>query len=167
MEIKSIIRMAYGILAGSLLYVPLVVIPFAGPLYSGIFTGRKAGTMPIAGFFAGFLSGVIGYLLWALVIFPFFNVRPQGLLQGIFWLVFLAWNILSFFLAGIGGVMGSILSYSEGMRPGYPNGKNRQEDSYERAAPETSAPTFVICPSCGTSNPEDSTHCRNCGKDIR
>jgi hypothetical protein len=169
MQIKDCLRIVYGLLAGSLLYIPLVLLPLAGPLYAGIFAGKKAGTMPVAGFFVGAASAAIGYLFWVYAIFPFFNIRTEDLISGIFWMLFLGWNIFCAILAGIGGMMGSILSYSKKMRSEY-NGKDRKKgpmETEESRAPETTAPTFIICAGCGTSNQEDSTHCKNCGKDIR
>jgi hypothetical protein len=168
MQIKDYVRIIYGTFAGSLLYIPLVLLPLAGPLYAGIFAGKKAKTMPVAGFFVGAASAAIGYLFWVYAIFPFFNIRPEDLVSGIFWMLFLGWNIFCAILAGIGGVIGSILSYSEKMLSGR-NINGRKIDP--RVIPEVNgtepnAPTFVICPGCGTSNPEDSTHCKNCGKDI-
>ena len=169
MQIKDFFRVAYGTLAGSLLYIPLVLLPLAGPLYAGIYAGKKARTLPVAGFLVGLSSAAIGYLFWVYVIFPFFNIRPDNLFSDIFWAVFLAWNIFCALLAGIGGMMGSILAYSEKKLKEY-NGNVRKKDPMDTddaRAPETSAPTFVICPSCGTSNREDSTYCKSCGKDIR
>jgi hypothetical protein len=168
MQIKDLLRIGYGMLAGSLLYIPLILIPLAGPLYAGIFAGKKARTMPLTGFFVGIASAAIGYLFWAYAIFPFFNIRAVDLFSGIFWVLFLAWNIFCALLAGIGGVLGSILAYSEKMLSS--NNINRRKnvstDADEIKDPETKPPTFVICPGCGTSNQEDSTNCKNCGKDI-
>jgi hypothetical protein len=167
MPIKDFLRILYGCLAGAVLYVPLVFLPLAGPLYAGIFAGKKARTMPIAGFFVGVASALFGYLAWISVIFPFFNIRTGDFLSDIFWILFLGWNIFCALLAGIGGMLGSILSYSEKMLSGRTNRRQNEPGvSHEINEPEPQAPTFVICPSCGTSNREDSTHCVNCGKDI-
>ena len=169
MQIKDLLKILYGSLAGSLLYIPLMFLPLAGPLYAGIFAGKKAGTMPIAGFFIGVASAILGYLAWIYAIFPFFNIRTDGLLSGIFWMLFLAWNIFCALLAGIGGMLGSILAYSEKMFSGHNSNsrRNKPMETEELREPETRAPTFIICPGCGTSNQEDSTNCKNCGKDIR
>ena len=169
MQIKNLFRALYGILAGSLLYIPLVLLPLAGPLYAGIFAGKKARTMPIAGFFAGIASAILGYLFWINVIFPFFSLKPGDLVSGIFWVLFLAWNVFCALLAGIGGMLGSILSYSENRLSMF-SGKTMKNEPIEpedSPTTETNAPTFIICPDCGTSNQEDSANCKNCGKDIR
>jgi hypothetical protein len=169
MQIRDLLRILYGSLVGSLLYILLVFLPLAGPLYAGIFAGRKARTMPITGFFVGVSSAVLGYLAWVYVIFPFFNIRTEDFIAGIFWILFLAWNIFCALLAGIGGILGSILAYSENMLSSSHNNRRKKDfvESPGKNAPEPHVPTFVICPSCGTSNQEDSTHCKNCGKDIR
>jgi len=168
MKIKDILRVLYGLLTGSLLYIPLVLLPLAGPLYVGIFAGKKARTMPITGFFVGVGAVAMGYLFWVYAIFPLFGIKTDDALSGIILLLFLAWNIFCALLAGIGGILGSILSYSEKMLSGQnlQGMKNKPDGTDDISTPETTPPTFIICPSCGTSNQEDSKHCKNCGKDI-
>jgi hypothetical protein len=167
MQIKDLLRAVYGIIAGTLLYIPLMLVPFAGPLYAGIFAGKKARTMPLTGFLVGIASAALGYLFWTHEVFPLFNIRTADYVSGIFRVLFLGWNIFCALLAGIGGMMGSILAYSEKMLSGYNGARRENKQTEDIRPPETSPPTFIICPSCGTSNQEDSTHCKNCGRDIR
>ena len=165
--------MLYGLIIGSLLYVPFVIVPLIGPLVAGISAGRIAKTSPQRGFLIGIASAAIGFLIWIFVVFPFFNVRPDSLLSGIFWLLFALWNVFTALIAGIGGILGSMLSLSERMLSSYKGtGRNIPREqtgtgAAETNASETNAPVFVICPACGTSNPENGASCVNCGKEMK
>lgn len=167
MPMKELFRTVFAIIYGSTLYVPLVLLPLAGPLYVGIHTGRRAGASPVGGFFIGASCAAIGFLFWVAVIFPFFNIRPDGILSGIFIAAFFAWNILCAFVAGAGGMMGSMLSYTKRIYSEYAGTAKKPAPTAERSGDRGKCvPTYIICPSCGTSNEETIAKCKSCGRDI-
>jgi len=159
--------MIYATIYGSLLSIPLILIPIIGPLYAGIQTGKAAKVFPIAGFTTGFLSYTIGGAIWVFALFPLIGIRPEGILTGIFLFLFTGWNILCAFIAGIGGMMGSMMSYAE---DAFTAGREWDEKSdiytEEDIDRGKNTTTYVVCPSCGTTNPEDSEYCTGCGKEI-
>lgn len=168
MRTTDSLRALGAMIYGTLLYVPLTLLPLAGPFYAGMQAGKKAKTGPVMGFFAGIISAVAGYLFWVTVLFPFLGIRPDNILSDIFWIAFLGWNVLCAFISGIGGMMGSMLSFTESNFKAY--GKNADRPGPEEAdlteEHNNSAPTFIICPSCGTSNEEKAKQCKSCGKEI-
>jgi hypothetical protein len=168
MQVKEAARMLYGLALGSLIYVPLALVPVIGPLAAGLSAGKAAKVRPPQGFLLGVGSAAVGFLLWVFLVFPFFNVRPDNLPLGIFWLLFALWNLFGAMVAGIGGVLGSMLSLSERVFSSR-NGTNRGRagKTGEEIPNESDAPVYVICPACATSNTEDAVHCINCGKEIR
>ena len=167
MDARGALRIGYGIMAGTLIYMPLVLLPIAGPLYAGVYAGRKARTSPLGGLTVGVSCALLGYLFWISVVFPCLNLRPDGLLSGIFWLAFLGWNVFCGLLSGVGGMMGAMLSYSEKGYNACRTGRARTTDQDEKIPPAAPrAPTFIVCPACGTGNQEDAARCKSCGQEI-
>ncbi len=168
MQIKEAIRMLYGLALGSLVYVPLVLVPIIGPLFAGISAGKIAKMRPQQGFLLGVASAAIGFLLWVFLVFPFFNLRPDTILSEIFWMLFILWNLFCILLAGIGGLLGSMLSLSDRMFFSHKGTNDKiSRETVEENANGSNAPVYVICPACATSNAEDAVRCINCGKEIR
>lgn len=168
MQVKEAARVLYGLALGSLIYVPLALVPVIGPLAAGLSAGKAAKVRPPQGFLLGVGCAVSGFLLWVFVVFPFFNVRPDNLLSGIFWLLFALWNLFGALVAGVGGVLGSLASLSERVFSSRSVTNGGRSGKTEEAIPnESSAPVYVICPACATSNTEDAIYCINCGRKIR
>ncbi len=158
MNLKSLGRNVLGFLAGSLIYFILVLLPFAGPLLSGIAAGRIAKKGPGAGFFLGAFSGIAGACLWAYLLFIVLDLRLDSFFSWLFLFIFVLWNAASIIFAGIGGVLGSIAAGTERLFSGPSPGA-----VYESGE---SVMTLVVCPDCGTANPEENIMCSSCGAKI-
>jgi len=162
------LRIVAGTLVGSSLYVVLNWIPLVGPLIVGLAAGRIARAR---GFLVGFFSGILGFA------FLLFFVFPQWGISGNFFLmwIMLFWNFVGIVLAGLGGSMGSATGRGSGFSYRFGSGRGRifgsrggigsgprgekktEKESIE--APEI----LVVCPGCGTGNPEGASNCKSCG----
>ncbi len=161
------LRAVAGILVGSSLYVVLNWIPLLGPFMVGLTAGRIARAR---GFLVGFFSGILGFAFLLFFVFPRWGISGNFFLM---WIMLL-WNFVGVVLAGLGGSMGSAarrgpaFSYrfgsgrgrifgSRGGSESGPGENRAEKDSIE--APEI----LVVCPKCGTGNPDDASNCKFCG----
>ncbi|MBN2251000.1 MAG: zinc ribbon domain-containing protein [Candidatus Altiarchaeota archaeon] len=160
MSVKDIIRLLLGIFTGTIMYTPLVLVPFIGPLAAGFATGWIAKTRPQKAFSAGLFSGLLGFLAWDLYIIPAWEIET-GYLFWIFWWMFLVWNLLGMILSGVAASLGSAMSSTKEVLSEYGKQNRMRETRYE-----TDPPVYVICKSCGATNPDDSIYCAICNERI-
>jgi len=162
MSIRAVLRILAGTVAGAILYIPLVLVPVAGPLASGFAAGWVARTTPMKAFWTGFAAGALGFLAWVFYILPGWDLKPD-LISGVFLWVFLAWNMLSVMASAVGSIFGSMISSARKLLSDFGE-RTREERRVERDA---DVPVYVICPECGASNPDESALCEACGANIQ
>jgi MFS family permease len=178
MSIKEIPQILFAVFAGSVLYTLLLLIPVIGPLIAGITAGKISKCKPARGFYIGVTSGIIGFIFLISVAFPTWNLN----LNFFVWWIFMIWNLVAIMLTGIGSMLGSVMFatskfFSDLREPlrgekegvgfgefGEQTGESSGEQFYE---PGAEVYTFLICPRCGVSNPEDNDYCDSCGASLK
>jgi len=158
---SDFVRKASSIISGAATYVCISWIPLLGPIFSGVIAGkvRKGGGRE--GFSAGAFGGLIGFAatslllnywgIWSSVL----SGSAAGLLLG--W-IYLVYNIAGVALAGVGGVLGSMLaSFEVAAEP--------QACAAAAIEPESlkDAVVYRICPECGIGFKESDGECASCG----
>ncbi len=153
------LRIITGTLVGSLIYVILNWIPLLGPLSAGLAGSRIAKGR---GFLVGVLSGIFGFAVLLFFVFPRWGISGNFFLM---WIL-LFWNLIGIILAGLGGLMGYTTKRWSGFSYQFGSGgvsgrreKERRDSIDEPGTPEM----LVICPACGSSNPDGSVRCNFCG----
>ena len=192
-DFRRILTIAFGILFGGILYVALNWIPIIGPIAVGFMVGHMIKQNPGIGFKAGIYSACLGVIILAILFANtgLFNFSGAGIILVLLaiWILFI-WNLVGILLAGLGGIVGSITGQTqrifEGILPGLaglpfgvsfnmPKAKrvlrleapplDKQEDI--KPANEEKKMKFVICPNCGSSNPESNNVCENCKQNLK
>jgi len=118
----------------------------------------------------GFLSGIFGFAFYLFFVFPRWGISGNFLLM---WIILL-WNFFSIIISGLGGSVGSMVSvtseffsdfnFRSGDLPDSGTGREEVSEKAENGV-ETSK-VFIVCPSCGTGNPEGALRCKSCGEAI-
>lgn len=150
------LRKIIAVALGTVLYPVLGWIIVLGPIMSGFAVGWIARCKPKEGFILGSVSAFLGFLLLmhALNVLDIDLITLSDVL--VFW-AFMLWNLFGFLLAGVGGVLGSILS--KPMESVHEAGTQKKTVMVE----ESPAEVYVVCPACGHGNSEEDEYCKSCG----
>lgn len=162
MSIKETLRILFAVLVGSLIYIPLVLIPLLGPLITGLVAGWISKTSTKRAFFIGVISGTLGFLFLVFIVVPNWNLRLNLFL----WWIFFIWNLIAILFTGVGASFGSMISstaeFFSDFRRFRIKDRGKGEERKRFYESEAEIHTFIICPNCGISNPEESEYCSNC-----
>jgi Na+/proline symporter len=163
-ELVGFIRFVLGVIVGAILYLPLTLVPILGPLFAGYASGRIAKTGVTTGIILGFLTSCLGFIAWIYFIYPRINSVLDSTLSWVFLWVFVIWNITSivFMLGGavIAGIQNTAEKISAVPRRGF-------EEDAQMSTEFNVTNTFIVCPNCGSANPDDKEKCSFCGNQIR
>ncbi|MBM3309516.1 MAG: zinc ribbon domain-containing protein [Candidatus Altiarchaeales archaeon] len=181
--LKKAVLNTTAVTAGGLLYVGLNWIPIIGPLAVGFLVGYTAKDDPRNGFRLGVYSATFGAFLLAVILgnSGLFNTTEAGTLLSMLvaWILVM-WNLAGIMLAGLGGILGSLVGQARTMLGMIPSGLNMIPFGISFGMPKPrrvlklQAPPggeekrikFRICENCGSSNQEDSKTCENCRKKL-
>ncbi|MBN2014861.1 MAG: zinc ribbon domain-containing protein [Candidatus Altiarchaeota archaeon] len=148
------IRKILAITVGAAIYPLSFWILFLGPMMSGFVAGWIAKTKPKEGFILGVVSAFLGFLILVHAL-DVFNIGIITLSDVLFFWIFMLWNLFGFLLAGVGGVLGSLLSK--------PVEALKETKKPLKDFKEPAAEVYLVCPSCGHSNSEEDEYCKSCG----
>jgi len=180
------------IAAGGALYLGLNWIPIIGPLAVGFAVGFMLKETPGNGFKAGVSAGSLGVVTMAFILATtgIFDPSINGTLPVLLtvWVLFI-WNLLGIFLTGVGGLLGCVAGQTKRMFDALAQGFTNLPFGFSLEVPRprrvirlntppmnepvqktTEAEKkirFTICPQCGSSNPEHSKTCGNCGHKLK
>jgi len=160
MRLLDALRAFLGLVIGAFLYVPLSLIPIVGPIASGYAQGMIMRTSPGRAFLLVVLSGMLGFFLSLYIISTVFAYEFGSLFSWIALWMFFAWNLMQTGFNGIGCVFASLASGSKQIHP-----RTRQEKGNSEL--DIDIETFIICPSCGISNPDGSVSCASCARSLQ
>ena len=174
MSFKEIILNICAVLIGAVLYMGLNWIPIIGPLSVGIISVYISGGNFKKGFTIGLLSATFGFLAILAVISRFgvfsqlFGSSGTALMVVLLlWILFL-WNLVSIFIAGIGGIFGSLISprrfFARKIQEKEPI---RIDIPKNEIASKSNIKTYIICQNCGTGNLDSTDNCISCGLKLR
>jgi hypothetical protein len=162
MSIRGMLRAAEGAIAGTILYVPLLLFPLIGPLLAGLAAGKTAKSDPGKSLLLGFFCGVVGSAIWLFAILPGWRINPEWF-YWIVWGIFLLWNLLSILFCTLGSLMGAMIAASQAAVSQI---RKNAAFAQRETNPEQQAPTYVVCRACGTSSPDGSASCKDCGSPL-
>ncbi len=154
-NIKEIFSTTLAVITGTAMYILLNWIPIIGPLIVGFIAGFIAKGSVKRRFLSGVLSAIIGFVILLLFVFSKWGLNNILLL----WIILL-WNLTGIVFAGIGSILGSMISSTADMMSKF----RRFDSSIHQYTGKTIR--FNICPNCGISNPTDAVYCTSCGAAI-
>lgn len=152
-NLRGCLRGIVGIIAGGILYSAMIWIPIIGPFITGFITGYVSRGGIKRGFFAGLLSGICGFTLLIYLITSHLSVISGEIINILVLWIITLWNITGIFFSALGGAIGAMTSLSSDIFVGRWKSKTRI----------SRVKTYIICPNCGSSNPESAKTCRSCG----
>jgi len=174
MSIREIFSDVMAVLIGTLLYVGLNWIPIIGPISVGIISGYISGGNFKKGFTVGLLSASFGFLAILAIISKFgiftqlFDLSITTLMIMLFLWILLLWNLVSIFLTGLGGILGSLISPRKlFVKPGGKDEPIRIDVPKDEITSRYNTKTYIICPNCGTGNLDSLENCTSCGLKLK
>jgi hypothetical protein len=155
-------RFVLGTAVGAIFYVPLTLVPIIGPLLAGYVSGRIAKTGVTTGIILGGVSSCLGFIAWINFIYPQVNGSLDSTLSWVFLWVFVIWNITSIVFMIGGAVIAGIQNTADKIKI-----MSRIPEDETMNTEFNVTNTFIVCPNCGSANPENSDKCSFCGAQIR